>query len=111
MNVKLHQENKFVYDTGSAEGISTNASDFYQLEMSERAKDSTIINGPSVGSPQCGGRGCLIFTFEVDNVMMGMVHPNGIYATTNDAQMVFRIASAQELKRLGIRLIAGTFNE
>jgi hypothetical protein len=43
--------------------------------------------------------------------MMGMVHPNGIYATTNDAQMVFRLASAQELKRMGIRLIGGAFKE
>jgi hypothetical protein len=111
MNVKLHQENTFVYDTGSAEGISTSKSDFYRLDLSERARDSVIINGPSVGSPLCGGRGCLIFTFEVNNVMMGMVHPNGIYATTNDAQMTFRLASAQELKRLGIRLIGGAFKE
>jgi hypothetical protein len=43
--------------------------------------------------------------------MMGIIHPNGIYATTNEAQMKFRIALAQELKRLGIRLIGGAFKE
>jgi hypothetical protein len=43
--------------------------------------------------------------------MMGMVHPNGIYATTNDADLEFRLASALELKRHGIRLIGGAFKE
>ncbi len=111
VNVKLHQDNTFVYDTGSAEGISTSESDFYRLDLSKRARDSVIINGPGVGSPLCGGRGYLIFKFEVNNVMMGMVQPNEIYATTNDAQRAFRLASAQELKRLGIGLIGGAFKE
>ncbi len=111
MHVKLHQENTFVYDTGSAEGISTNASDFYRLDSSKPARDSAVITGPSVGSSLCGGRGSLVFIFELNKVMMGIVHPNGIYATTNDTQISCRLAFALELKRLGLRFIGGAFNE
>ena len=48
MNMKLHQDETFVYDTGSAQGISTCMSDFYRLDTSEDAKESAIIKGPSV---------------------------------------------------------------
>ncbi len=111
LNMKLHQDDTFVYDTGSAEGISTCESDFYRLDTSEDAKESAIIKGPSVGAPICGGRGSLIFLFDVKGIKMGLVHPNGIYAMTTDADLEFRLASALELKRHGIRLIGGAFEE
>jgi hypothetical protein len=101
----------FVCDTGSAEGISTCESNFYRLGTSEDAKEPAIIKGPSVGAPLCGGRGSLIFLFDINGIKMGMVHPNGIYATTNDADLEFRLASALVLKRHGIRLIGGAFEE
>jgi hypothetical protein len=111
LNMKLHQDDTFVYDTGSAEGISTFESNFYRLDTSEEAKDSAIIKGPGVGAPLCGGRGSLIFISDIKSIKMGMVHPNGIYATTNDADLEFRLASALELKRHGIRLVGGAFEE
>ncbi len=42
---------------------------------------------------------------------MGLVHPHGIYATADDADLEFRLASALELKRHGIRMIGGAFEE
>jgi hypothetical protein len=110
LNMKLHQDDTFVYDTGSAEGISTCEFDFYRLDTSEDAKESAIIKGPRVGAPICGGRGSLIFLFDVKGIKMGLVHPNGIYAMTTDADLEFRLASALELKRHGIRLIGGAFD-
>ena len=111
LNMKLHQNETFVYDTGSAEGISTCKSDFYRLDTSEVAKESAIIKGPSVGAPICGGRGSLIFLFDIKGIQMGLVHPNGIYATAEDADLEFRLASALELKRHGIKMIGGAFEE
>jgi hypothetical protein len=93
----------------STEGISTCESDFYRLDTSEDAKESAIIKGPSVGASLCAGRGSLIFIFDIKGIKMGMV-PNG-YATTNDADLEFRLVSALELKRHGISLIGGAFEE
>ncbi len=78
LNTKLLKEDSFAYDTGSAEGISTYRDDFYNLHQSDLAKDSAIIKGPSLGAPMCEGRGVLIFIFEEQGVMMGLVHPHGI---------------------------------
>ena len=110
-NTKLLKEDTFAYDTGSAEGISTYRDDFYDLDQSDLAKDSAIIKGPSVGTPLCEGRGVLIFTFEEKGVMMGLVHSHGIYAVTSSDVLEFRLASAMELKRHGIRMIGGVFKE
>ena len=39
LNMKLHQDDTFVYDTGSAEGISTCESDFYDLTLPKMPKN------------------------------------------------------------------------
>jgi hypothetical protein len=111
LNTRLLQEDTFAYDTGSAEGISTYRDDFYDLDQSDIAKDSAIIKGPSVGTPMCEGRGVLIYTFEEKGVMMGLVHSHGIYAVSSNDGLEFRLASAMELKHLGIRMIGGVFKE
>ena len=111
LNTKLLKEDAFAYDTGSAEGISTYRDDFYNLDQSDIAKGSAILKGPSVGTPMCEGRGVLIYTFEVKGVKMGLVHPHGIYAVTAKDDLEFRLASAMELKRHGIRMIGGVFKE
>ena len=110
-NTKLLQDDTFAYDTGSAEGISTYRDDFYSLDQSDVAKDSAIIKGPSVGTPMCEGRGVLIYMFEEKGVLMGLVHPHGIFAVTSNDDLDFRLASAMELKRHGIRMIGGAFKE
>lgn len=111
LNTKLLQDDTFAYDTGSAEGISTYRDDFWQLDQSDVAKDSAIIKGPSVGTPKCGGRWIVIFTFEEKGVMMGLFHPPGIYAVTDNDDLEFRLAPAMVLQRHGIRQIGGAFKE
>ena len=56
LNIELVKKNSFAYDTGAAEGISTNREDFLFLDESDEAKKSIRIKGPSVGAPRCEGR-------------------------------------------------------
>ncbi len=110
LNTKLLKDDTFANDTGSAEGISTYRDDFYNLDQSDVAKDSAIIRGPSLGAPRCEGHGVLIFIFEEEGVMMGLVHPHGIYAMTSNEYLEFRLASVMVMKQHGIR-IGGVFKE
>jgi hypothetical protein len=41
------------YDTGSAEGITTEVKDFLMVDRSVIARESVSIRGPSVGTPGC----------------------------------------------------------
>ncbi len=59
----------------------------------------------------CEGRGVLIFIFEEQDVMMGLVHPHGIYAVTSNEDLELRLASAMVMKQHGIRMIGGVFKE
>jgi hypothetical protein len=88
LNTKLLQDDTFAYDT-FAFFKTTYRDDFYQLDRSDVAKDSAIIKGPSVGTPKCGSRGIMIFTFEEIGVMMGLVHPPAIYAVTDNDDLEF----------------------
>jgi hypothetical protein len=42
-----------------------------------------------MGTPKCGSRGIMIFTFEEKGVMMGLVHPPAIYAVTDNDDLEF----------------------
>ncbi len=57
-------------------------SDFVYLDESNRQKKSVIISGPSVGKPQCIGRGPLVYLFLFGKKLMDLLHPNGILAYT-----------------------------
>jgi hypothetical protein len=59
----------------------------------------------------CVGRGVLIYIFEEQGVMMGLVHPHGMYAVTSNEDLEFRLASAMVMKQHGIRMIGGVFKE
>ena len=45
------------WDSGSAMGITTDCRDMVYVDRSEKAKESVILKGPSVGKPGCEGRG------------------------------------------------------
>ena len=111
LSTVLVDDRAFVFDTGSAEGISTNPKDFVFLDDSVSACNSVCIKGPSVGAPECKGRGPLIYTFDINGICMGLIHPHGILAGTGLGQTEFRLASAGVLKRKGIRHIGGKFDE
>jgi hypothetical protein len=99
----------FAYDTGAGEGISTDRNDCVYLDYSDSSKKSVVINGPSVGTPTCEGRGPLVHTFVIKGKLMGLVHINGIFASTNDESPEFRLASAMQMKRQGMRYVGGRF--
>jgi hypothetical protein len=42
---------------------------------------------------------------------MGLVHPNGILASSSEGSSEFRLASAIQLKKRGVRYLGGKFNE
>jgi hypothetical protein len=111
MRSSLIEMNSFAYDTGSGEGISVRREDFVYLDESDRQKKSVIISGPSVGKPQCIGRGPLVYLFLYEKKLMGLLHPNGILAGIPDETPEFRIASAMQMKARGIRFIGGAFDE
>ena len=57
LNMEVHT----CWDTGAGSGITTDKDDMAWLDSSQGAKDSVCIRGPSVGAPQCGGRGPLVY--------------------------------------------------
>ncbi len=101
----------FAYDTGAGEGISTSKDDFAYLDTSDKVKSSVTIRGPSIGAPNCEGRGPLVYTFKIGNKFMGLVHPNGILAGSSTGSPEFRLASAMQMKRMGVRYLGGKFDD
>ncbi len=95
----------------SGEGISVHCKDFVYLDESEEAKSSVQIQGPSVGSPLCIGRGPLVFRFEIEGKQMGLVCSRAILADVPSGGSIFRLVSAVKMKRHGIRYVSGLFNE
>ena len=111
MRTSLVRMDTFAYDTGSGEGISVKRDDFVYLDESDKAKNSVVISGPSVGSPMCVGRGPLVYIIDHHGKKMGLLHPNGILAGMDDDTPEFRIASAIQMKSKGIRFVVGAFDE
>jgi hypothetical protein len=111
LSTVLVDESSFAFDTGSGEGISVHRKDFVYLDESEEAKSSVQIQGPSVGSPLCMGRGPLVFRFEIEGKQMGLVSSRAILANVPSGGSIFRLVSALKMKRLGIRYISGILNE
>ena len=81
------------------------------LDESEEAKSSVQIQGPSVGSSLCMGRGPLVFRFEIEGKQMGLVSSRAILANVPSGGSIFRLVSALKMKRHGIRYISGIMNE
>ncbi len=71
MNTVLVDESSFAFDSGSGEGISVHRKDFVYLDESEEIKSSVEIQGPSVGTPICIGRGPLVYRFTLYGKQMG----------------------------------------
>ncbi len=111
LSTVLVDESSFAFDTGSGEGISVHRKDFVYLDESEEAKSSVLIQGPSVGSPLCLGRGPLVFRFEIEGKQMGLVCSRAILADVPSGGSIFRLVSAVKMKRHGIRYVSGLFNE
>ena len=42
---------------------------------------------------------------------MGLIHPNGIYASSEASAPSFRLASAIQMRKLGVRYVGGKFND
>lgn len=97
------------YDTASAEGITTDERDLLTVDRSATARESVSIRGPSVGTPGCEGRGPIIYRLAASN--KGLVMPLGILAESGEGKPGFRIIPAQQLKKRGVRLVGGKFDE
>ena len=97
------------YDTGSAEGITTERRDFLWVDDSIAAKESVSIRGPSVGTPGCVARGPLIYRLKGER--KGLCMPDGILAESGDGLPTFRLVPAQQLKKRGVRIVGGKFEE
>jgi hypothetical protein len=101
----------FAYDTGAGEGVSTSEDDFTYLDTSEQEKNSVTIHGPTIGTPTCQGRGPLVFTYRVGEKVMGLIHSNGILASSFVGSTQLRLASAMQMKKKGVRYLGGKFND
>jgi hypothetical protein len=111
MNTVLVDESSFAFDSGSGEGISVHQKGFVYLDESEEIKSSVEIQGPSVGAPICIGRGPLVYRFTLNEKKMGLVHSNGILANIlSGGSIIFRLVSAMQMERYGIRYVAGSFD-
>ena len=104
LNMKRH----VCYDSGSGTGITTDMDDMVYVDDSKQAKDSVRIKGPSVGSPGCSGRGALVYRRELNGVQYGIIHPDGVLASSS---VGFRIASERLLGGGGLRFIGGEYNK
>jgi hypothetical protein len=110
MNAALVDMKCFAYDTGAGEGISTSEDDFVYLDKSPEAIQSVTIQGPSVGTPTCVGRGPLVYVFDHGDLKLGLIHPSGVLASSSESAPQFRLASAMQLKKRGVRYIGGKFD-
>jgi hypothetical protein len=104
----LDMDNHTCWDSGAGSGISTDPNDLAWLDESSEAKGSVQIRGPSVGAPECGGRGPLIYRTIIDGVPHGLVHPDGVLAISD---VKFRVASERIMGKRGIRFVGGAFND
>jgi hypothetical protein len=111
LNTALVDLNSFAYDTGAGEGISTRPEDFVYINQSPQMTASVKIQGPSVGTPTCLGRGPLVYMFGIGGIRFGLIHPSGILASSANDSPQFRLASAMQLKQRGVMYIAGKFGE
>ena len=105
----MKMECEVCIDSGAAMGVSTSKQDFVYLDESTSARSSVSLNGPSVGTPGCGGRGVLVYRMELDEIPFGIVHPDGILAEGD--RIEFRLASERIMKRQGLRVLNGCFEE
>ena len=101
----------FAYDTGAGEGISTNPDDFVFVDDSMMMRESVKIQGPSVGTPACIGRGPLVYIINKGKQKLGLIHPKGVLASSSQTSPQFRLASAMQLKKRGVRYVGGRFEE
>ena len=104
----MDMETDVCWDSGSAMGISTDLRDMVYVDSSDKAKESVILKGPSVGKPGCEGRGPLVYRKLIDGVPHGYIHPKGVLA--DGTHVKFRIGSERIMKQRGVRVLAGEFD-
>jgi hypothetical protein len=108
----LHDMTNVGMDSCSGTSISTRRHDFLWLDQSEEAKESVLVRGPSVGSPACGGRGPIAYHFLVNDKPVMLVDPDGVFADIDiDKCPEFRILSTQKVKKYGLKIDGGVFEE
>ena len=105
----LDMDKNACYDSGSATGITTERKDCPYLDESIEARESVKIRGPSVGAPQCEGRGPVVYRVK-EPKNYGVVHPDGILASTGNGGCEFRVASERIMNQKGLRFIGGEFS-
>ena len=106
---ELHSMEAAVMDTGSGMTLTTEKDDFIYLDTSKSARDSLTVLGPSVGAPQCGGRGPAAYPFMQGNKQMCIIDPKGAWAKSEgDTGPKFKALSTQNLAKLGIETSSGT---
>ena len=105
----LDMDKNACYDSGSATGITTERKDCPYLDESIEARESVKIRGPSVGAPQCEGRGPVVCRVK-EPKNYGVVHPDGILASTGNGGCEFRVASERVMNQKGLRFIGGEFS-
>ena len=94
-------------DTGAGEGISTCPDDFVYIDNSNEMTSSVVIQGPSVGTPTCLGRGPLVYLIKVGELFFGLIHPKGILASSSSDSPQFRLASAMQFKKEELDTLEG----
>jgi hypothetical protein len=108
-NTSLMDLHCFAYDTGAGEGISICKDVFVVIDETPEVKSSVTIQGPSVGTPICLGRGSLVYIFDVGHLKRGLIHPKGILASSSEGSPHFRLALAMQLKKRGVRYVGDKF--
>ena len=111
----LHDLRDVAVDTASACTISTDRDDFLYIDESEKAKASVSINGPSVGTPKCGGIGVAVYRIESDRHTLAgrnlsFIDPFGVYAPPEKCPPL-RILSAQAMSKMGCGTVTGVFGQ
>jgi hypothetical protein len=99
-------------DSCSGTSISTRKYDFLWLDESTEAKESVSVRGPSVGTPSCGGIGPVAYHFMSNGKPAMLVDPEGVFADIDKSKCPeFRILSTQKVKKFGLKVDGGVFEE
>ena len=104
----LHDLNFVADDSASSRSITSERSDFLWVNETENMKNSVTINGPSTGTPGCGGIGPIAYRVDAPGRNLIVIDPDGIFAVSGPR---FRILSAQQMASLGVKSDTGVYDQ